>query len=155
VLPSPSLKTSTVEYLEKRIAPATIFVTNLNDDLNAGSLRKAIADANATDAPDTIIFKPTAFGTIFLGGTGLDITNPLTIKGPGAGKVIISGSNSSRIFNIDDGNGAKDTPVTISGLALVNAMTATAELSRASNPSPSSTPSSAATPPAATAAASM
>ena len=114
------MKTSTVEYLEKRIAPATIFVTNLNDDLNAGSLRKAIADANDTLAPDTIIFKPTAFGTIVLGGTDLDITTPLTIKGPGAGKVIISGSNSSRIFNIDDGNGAKDTPVTISGLALVN-----------------------------------
>lgn len=114
------MKTSTVEYLEKRIAPATIFVTHLLDDGSAGSLRKAIADANLTPAPDTIVFKPTAFGTITLGGTDLDITTPLTIKGPGAGKVIINGNNVSGIFNIDDGNGAKDTPVTISGLALVN-----------------------------------
>ena len=43
-LPSAPMKTTAVEYLEKRIAPANIFVTNLNDDLNAGSLRKAIAD---------------------------------------------------------------------------------------------------------------
>ena len=112
------MKTTAVEYLEKRIAPANIFVTNLNDDLNAGSLRKAIADANLTPAPDTIIFKPTAFGTIFLGGTQLDITAPLTIKGPGAGKAIISGNDTSRIFNVDNADAAEDAPFALSGLAL-------------------------------------
>ena len=114
------MKTSTVEYLEKRIAPATIFVTNLNDDLSAGSLRKAIADANLTPAPDVIMFKPTAYGTIVLGGTDLDITTPLTIKGPGAGKVIINGNNVSGIFNIAYTDPLITTATTISGLALVN-----------------------------------
>ena len=114
------MKTSTVEYLEKRIAPATIFVTNLLDDGSPGSLRKAIADANLTLAPDVIMFKPTAFGTIVLGGTDLDISNPLTIKGPGAGKVIISGNGASGILNIAYANNATIATTTISGVALIN-----------------------------------
>jgi hypothetical protein len=57
-----------IECLEKRIAPATIFVTNLLDDLSAGSLRAAVSDANATPVLDTIIFKPSAFSKTAFNG---------------------------------------------------------------------------------------
>ena len=45
-----------IEPLESRIAPATIFVTNIHDD-GVGSLRVAIEKANATPGPDLIKFR--------------------------------------------------------------------------------------------------
>src|SRR5260221_291265 len=113
---------SFIEILESRIAPATFIVTSTADS-GGGSLRQFIDQANLTDAPDTITFAPSAFGTILLGGTELPIiTHPLIIKGPGANKVIIDANNQSRIFHIDDGGAGNgtDSPVTISGLAMIN-----------------------------------
>ena len=52
------MKTSTVEYLEKRIAPATIFVTNLLDDRVTpppGSLRYGLTQ-NIPPEGRTIVF---------------------------------------------------------------------------------------------------
>ena len=74
---------------------ATITVTNLNDS-GDGSLRKAIADANPND---TINFAVT--GTITLSGE-LTIDKDLTINGPGAASLAISGNDSSRVFYIDN-----------------------------------------------------
>lgn len=115
--------TTSIESLEPRIAPATITVTSLADDGGGDllTLREAIDLANATpDTADLIIFGgAAAAGGVIELMTELDITSSLTIKGPGAGKVILDGNNASRIFNIDDG-AATVRSVAISGLSLVD-----------------------------------
>lgn len=111
------IRPSQFEVLEDRIAPATIIVTNLNDS-GAGSLRDAVDQANMGAGTDTIKFAKSAQGTIVL-GSDIDITDSLVIAGPGASKVSISGNNTSRAFNIDDGT-ADLISVSISGLRFVN-----------------------------------
>src|SRR4051794_14027954 len=71
----------------------TITVTNTNDS-GAGSLRQAIADAVSGD---TINFSVT--GTITLTSGQLSIGKNLTIQGPGANLLSISGNNASRVFH--------------------------------------------------------
>ena len=82
-------------------------VTNTNDS-GAGSLRQAIEDATTDD--DTIEFDLSLEGqTIFLTSGELVIgdrssspfSGALTIKGLGADNLVISGSNSSAVFDIN------------------------------------------------------
>src|SRR4051812_25712027 len=73
-----------------------VTVTNTTDDAlapAAGSLRKAITDA--TDG-DTIQFDPAVTGTITLAGAELVVAKTLTIAGPGAANLAISGNAKSR-----------------------------------------------------------
>jgi hypothetical protein len=106
-----------IEPLEERAVPAATFtVTNLNDS-GAGSLRQALADANVTPGADTILFQPGLSGTITLTTGELHISDSLTITGPGAGAITVSGNNASRVFNIDDGTTALSN-VKISGLTI-------------------------------------
>ncbi len=77
---------------------ATFTVTSLNDS-GPGSLRQAVLDANATFGPDTIEFQAGLTGTITLTTGEIQITDALTLNGPGAGVLAISGNNKSRIFN--------------------------------------------------------
>jgi len=87
---------------------ATITVTNTNDS-GAGSLREAITNA----APgDTINLSVT--GTITLTTGELLINKDLTISGPGADSLAISGNNASRVFKITTGT------VNISGMTIRN-----------------------------------
>src|SRR5437868_1311204 len=88
-----------IEWLEERNVPATFTVTNTADWLTPGSLRQAIADANATAEPDTIEFSDffDSAQTIALGGELL-ITHPLTIDGKGANLTTISGGGVGRVF---------------------------------------------------------
>jgi hypothetical protein len=90
---------------------ATIQVTN-NNDSGAGSLRQAIADAGIGDE---ITFSATVTGTITLTSGELSINKNLTITGPGAHVLTISGNNASRVFSIYSGR-----EVTISGLTIAN-----------------------------------
>ncbi|HEX8911060.1 MAG TPA: Calx-beta domain-containing protein, partial [Humisphaera sp.] len=70
------------------------------------SLREAIAFAKANPGDDTVTFDPAAFPagavtTITLGGTELlvdDTAAGLTIQGPGADRVAVSGGGVSRVF---------------------------------------------------------
>jgi hypothetical protein len=106
-----------VEQLEERTVPSSIFtVTNLQDD-GPGSLRRAIHDANGTVEPDAIVFQPGLAGPITLTSGELDVMESVTITGPGAGVITVSGNNASRIFLVEN---AAHTAinVAISGLTL-------------------------------------
>jgi len=92
-----------LEALEDRWMPTT--VTNLLDS-GAGSLRDAIA---STPTGGIIDFQAGLTGTITLTSGELVINNKLTITGPGAGSLAISGGNTSRVF---------DLPASTSSLAL-------------------------------------
>src|SRR5262245_57953184 len=86
-----------LEVLEGRCLPSTFTVLNLLD-AGSGSLRAAVAAANTNPGTDTINFGTT--GTIALTSGQLDITDSLTINGPGASALTVSGNNASRVFKI-------------------------------------------------------
>src|SRR6266508_4580725 len=89
----------TVESLEDRYVPSTLTVTSALDDGSAGTLRAQIAAA----APgDVVVFDPSLNGqTITLSQGEIDIAKDLTLQGPGANQLTVSGNNASRVFNID------------------------------------------------------
>jgi hypothetical protein len=78
---------------------ATFPVSNLND-AGPGTLRQAVADANAAAGADTIVFQAGLSGTITLTSGEIPINDDLTINGPGSGVLSVSGNNASRIFNV-------------------------------------------------------
>ena len=90
------------------VSAANWTVTNTNDS-GAGSLRAAIA--SAADG-DTIDFASALNGqTITLTSGVLFISKNLTIDGPGAELLAVSGNNSGRVFEIT-------STVTISGVTV-------------------------------------
>ena len=102
-----------LETLERRDVPSTLTVTS-SADSGAGTLR---ADVAAASSGDTIVFDPSLNGqTITLTSGQLDISKDLTIQGPGAGQLTISGYARaySRIFEVDG------AAVNISGLTMSN-----------------------------------
>ncbi len=94
---------------------AMLSVTNTSDS-GPGSLRQAIAASNATPGADTITFQSGVTGSIILTSGQLTITDALTIVGPGANQLAISGNNASGVFEIR----AVTSDVTISGLTVTN-----------------------------------
>ncbi len=92
------------------LSAATITVTNTADS-GPGSLRQAIADAVSGDV---IEFDSGVTGTIVLTSGQLTINKSLTINGPGADVLAISGNNTSRVIQISSGN----FTVTITGLTI-------------------------------------
>lgn len=99
-----------LEALEGRVVLSTLTVTNALDS-GKGSLRYEIAHASRNS---TIDFAPSLAGqTITLTSGELDITTGVTIKGPGAGQLTISGGDNSRVFDVN----ARD-PVAVSGLTI-------------------------------------
>lgn len=121
-----------LEVLEDRRLPSTLTVTSTRDS-GSGSLRAEIA---AAQGGDTIVFSPKLFHgkatTITLTGGELDLTEDLTIQGPGAGQLTISGNwggldptihhgrttgttPPSRVFEV-----AQNATVTLSGLTISN-----------------------------------
>jgi hypothetical protein len=93
-----------VEALEDRAVPSTFTVLNLADS-GDGSLRQAILDANSPAFPgaDVIRFANGLSGTIPLTTGQLSITDHLTINGPGAELLAVSGSGQSRDFAVGAG----------------------------------------------------
>src|SRR5262249_51606458 len=91
-----------VEALEDRTVPSAFTVLNLADG-GEGSLRAAVLAANTSPGADVIDFAPGLTGTIGLTGGQLDVTDDLTIDGPGAGVLAVSGSDASRVFRIGSG----------------------------------------------------
>ncbi|MFL6536741.1 MAG: choice-of-anchor Q domain-containing protein, partial [Chthoniobacterales bacterium] len=74
------------------------------------------ADNNVNN--DSVIqFAPNLTGTIttLLQSSGMNVLRPMTINGPGARRLTISGSNQGRVFNV-----ANTATVVISGLTIAN-----------------------------------
>ena len=102
----------------------TTFTVNNTNNSGAGSLRKAIDDANAdntaTAANPHIIDATGVMGTISVTIDPanslffLVITNHMTIKGSGAANLTISGNGTNRIFWIQNGT------ITLQDLTLAN-----------------------------------
>lgn len=103
-----------------QVEAATFNVLNA-DDAGAGSLRQAILDANALAGADTVTFDGAVTGPIVLTSGELWINDSLTITGPGAANLTISGNDASRIFYTYRAGGLID--VTITGLTLTNGTT--------------------------------
>jgi hypothetical protein len=91
---------------------ATYTVTNTNPS-GSGSLRQAVLDANGNPGFDTIDFHPSVLGTIVLTGALPTLTDDVTITGPGASDLAISGDDAYRVFDIN-----ANAAVTISGLTI-------------------------------------
>lgn len=87
-----------LDPLEPRNLLAAITVSSL-DDAGAGTLRQAILDANANVGPDVIRFAQELQGTIEL-ESQLKITDDVTIRGPGAGRLAVSGMGETRVFAV-------------------------------------------------------
>ncbi len=92
---------------------ATDTVGTLTDS-GPGSLRDAITNAHRCQAT-TISFQAGLTGTITLAST-LTIAENLTIQGPGANVITVSGNNAVQVFNVTGGT------ITISGLTIANGL---------------------------------
>jgi hypothetical protein len=101
-----------LEALEDRALLSTFTVVNLADS-GPGSLRQAVLDANATPGADLIRFAGGLQGTLALTSGELDITDDLTVLGPGADRLTVSGSNASRAFRISSSTDVNLNDLTI------------------------------------------
>jgi hypothetical protein len=101
-----------LEILEDRTVLSTLTVLNKLDQ-GAGSLRDTITKANDGD---TIVFAASLAGqTITLTSDQLTLNKSLDIEGPGAGLLSISGNDTNRVFNINEG-----LTETINGLTITH-----------------------------------
>ena len=91
---------------------ATYQVTNTNAS-GPGSLYQAILNTNANAGADTITFAANVNGTIVLTGSLPAIAEALTINGPSANVLAVSGANAYGVFLIN-----ASTAVTITGLTI-------------------------------------
>src|SRR5262244_2100048 len=84
----------------RRVSATTFTVTNTGDNggvnpapgAGTGTLRQAIVDANAMAGADIINFAAGVTGTITLGSALPPITQDVTIHGPGASVLTVSGN---------------------------------------------------------------
>ncbi|MCB2019406.1 MAG: hypothetical protein KDG44_01245, partial [Burkholderiaceae bacterium] len=79
------------------LSAATFTVTNTNDS-GAGSFRQAVLDANAASGLDTIDFNLTSTPATITMGSGLTVSSPLIITGPGARALTFTASGSGYRF---------------------------------------------------------
>ena len=114
-------------FLASGALAATFTVANLNDS-GPGSLRQAALDANASPGADDVVFSPGLTGTIMLTSGRILIAGSLTVHGPGAGALTVSGNDQSPIFEIINPEIANPAlspvSVTLSGLTLTHGFAA-------------------------------
>ena len=79
---------------------AADFIVSKLNDAGPGSLRAAIEEANATPDADVIRFRPGLLGIIALTSGQLNITEDLSIFGPGEQVLTVSGNHASRVFRV-------------------------------------------------------
>lgn len=107
--------------LEDRIQPSIYTVTTLAAS-GTGSLAAAITSANGNSGADTIAFDPSLFsggpGTISITSTLTQITDSVTIDGPGSSVLTIDANHDARIFDITDS--VRPVQVTLEGMTIQN-----------------------------------
>lgn len=102
---------------------ATFTVTTLSDT-GAGSLRDAIDQANRNSGTDTVNFAAGVNGSIVLASGVIEVFDSLTLNGPGAARLSLSGNQASRILRIHRAARAPEIlDVSIAGLSFVNGST--------------------------------
>ena len=80
------------------------------------TLREAAGDANTLPGSDTINFQAGLTGTITLTDGAIFITSDITVNGPGARILSVSGNGASRVFVVaGSGNTANISGLTITG----------------------------------------
>ena len=90
------------------VRAATFTVTNTGDNggvnpapgTGTGTLRQAIVDADNANGSDTIAFDTSVKGTIALSSALPSLQSSLTIQGPGATALTVSGGDKVRVFTI-------------------------------------------------------
>jgi CSLREA domain-containing protein len=112
---------SDIGAVEMQAGPSFVVTTTAdhNDGICDGTdctLREAIIAANAKSGADAITFKSSVRGTITLqSGLGpLTVSGLVTITGPGARSLAVSGNNSIRVFTFGSGTSS------VSGLNIIN-----------------------------------
>ena len=100
-------------------APAATFTVTNTLDSGAGSLRAAIAAANTAAGADTITFNLTGCPCAITLASPLNVTQALTITGPGMTQLALSGANSVQVIAASGG------PLAISDLTIRNGKSAT------------------------------
>jgi parallel beta-helix repeat protein len=90
-------------------------VTNL-ERFGEGSLQQAVSDASDNPGPDSVVFSSALTGTIHV-PSKLFIFGPLSIEGPGADRITVSGDDAYQIFYAQNDPGEA---VSISGLTLAD-----------------------------------
>ena len=101
-----------LELLEDRTLLSIDVVENSNDS-GAGSLRETIANASAGDTIEFNMSAGHVTSPITLTSGQVEIAVNLTIEGPGAGTLAISGNQLSRVFDVPSG-----VTATIDGLTI-------------------------------------
>lgn len=102
-------------FITSVYSQANVTVTSLLDDGSSGTLRAAIITANADVSINEIDFSSALSGTITLASHLPNITSSLTISGPGASSLTISGNSSYNMFNVVGGS-----VLTLSGISFSN-----------------------------------
>ena len=104
------------------------------------TLREALFFANGNPNAQTITFQPSVFAsgetiTLSVVGTNqLEITDSISIEGPGADLLSISGNDNSRVLLIDNGDNNTEIDVTISGVTIRDGNTGSNILGAGSEP---------------------
>ena len=96
-------------------------VDESDGDYSSGDLsfREALGLANGDLGHNDITFDPALSGSVIELVLGqLDITDSVTIDGPGADRLTIDAQQDSRVFSVDDGDDTAHQEVTISGLTI-------------------------------------
>jgi len=99
-----------VTVIPDQVAGASSDVVLNCNNSGSGSLPAVVAGA----APgDTIIFSVPSSCTIITLTSTIDITTSVTIDGPGAGTLAVSGNNASAVFQVDGGVSATIAGITV------------------------------------------
>jgi predicted outer membrane repeat protein len=83
--------------------PRRVLVVRTLKDDGPGSLRQAVEQANRVPGANAVTFAPGLSGTIALTGGPITVCSPVSIEGPGAGVIAVSGRSAGRVFEAAGG----------------------------------------------------